>query len=126
MPQTALRHFQEDIKRARALVRHAAGLACPSDAERLLRDDVDGTRKRVEPEDDPRPLQQILGEQEAFFPRPVANLDSSADRQETPVWNYGEAVPGFADNSLPTTRSGDQERTAGFGTPLSQSVSASP
>ena len=40
MPQTALRHFQEDIKRARALVRHAAGLACPSDAERLLRDDV--------------------------------------------------------------------------------------
>ncbi len=40
MPQTALRHFQEDIQRARALVRHAADLACPSDAERLLRDDV--------------------------------------------------------------------------------------
>ena len=40
MPQTALRHFQEDIKRARALVSHATGLPYSSDAERLLRDDV--------------------------------------------------------------------------------------
>lgn len=40
MPQTALRHFQEDIARARALAKHAATLPTATDLERLLRDDV--------------------------------------------------------------------------------------
>ncbi|MCB2141391.1 hypothetical protein KQH29_00445 [bacterium] len=40
MPQTALRHFNEDIGRARAMVAHATPLPTGNDAEVLLREDI--------------------------------------------------------------------------------------
>jgi hypothetical protein len=40
VPTTALRHFQEDIARARAIVTHADALPHSTDAEQLLRSDL--------------------------------------------------------------------------------------
>ncbi len=40
MPQTAYRHFQDDISRARAIVLHAGSLSCATTAERMLRSDL--------------------------------------------------------------------------------------
>lgn len=89
MPATALRHFQEDIDRARAIVSHAAPLPATTDAEKRLRSDLLRSAWMFS-----------VGALDAYFcdayTDVIAAMASSKSRQSTitlPEWAYDVKLP---------------------------------